>query len=162
MNETLTPPTTFVPPGHPVRRFVLALAVIGAAAVGLWWSALAAPRISTQGASWQYDSTAGTGTVQFELQNDGPFALQVRSIDLADTQIAITATVAGGVDLATAAANVDRGEVVPVVVAFSAPCSAGPFGRIDLDYTLRVTVSTAAGIRRTRTVSGGSFSGSCQ
>ena len=74
---TVGDPDAFEPSGHPVRRAVVALAVFPALVIGLWWSGLAAPRVTVAGHSAMYDEATQRGRSTVFIENDGPFRIKV-------------------------------------------------------------------------------------
>ncbi len=136
--------TTFVPSGHPVRRFVQALLGLIIAFSALWWSALAAPRLTAV-----IDPRGGpdTGTLEVALVNQGPFSVKVRDLSLPDGRIAVHAVSSGGHDLASGTVTLAGGKTASFEMEYSVDCAA-PARAI----AVRATVTTPLGIERTRSV----------
>ncbi len=140
--------TTFVPSGHPVRRFVLALIGLTVVFAALWWSALAAPRLS---AGTDASGDADKGTLQVVLANQGPFAVEVRQLSLPDGRIAVGAVSADGHDLASGPVTLAGGRTASFDVNYTVDCEATGNHPAPA-VAVRVTVTTPLGIERTRSV----------
>ncbi|MEA2704760.1 MAG: hypothetical protein QOD63_2705 [Actinomycetota bacterium] len=149
-------PPPFVPTARPVRRFVVALAVVAGALVALWWSALLAPRLSVHTLP---PDEAGS-TMRFELHNDGPSPLDVRGVTFGQPigydGVEVESVLVDGHDVATGPATVAAGQTVGVEVRIAVDCArlAGPFPPPDASWYLTdelvgVRVEAPAGTERT-------------
>jgi hypothetical protein len=126
----------YVPPGHPVRRFVVALA-LAAALLGLvWWSGIGRPRISID----RVEASPEGATLT--LSNDGRGSLELRALTFEDPRLE-------GETVELPPGSLGGGESVQLVVRFTAACTPTPSGGYYVP--LRVTAHTAIGLDRTIT-----------
>ena len=80
---TASPATTYIPTGHPVRRFVVLLAALAVLAAGLWWSGALAPRVVRLGGyASVFDAATTTGHVTVAIRNRGPVAVRVDGLGI--------------------------------------------------------------------------------
>lgn len=135
MNET----DVFIPTGHPVRRFVVALAVTAVGLFGFWAVGLGAPRIEvTEGVS-QHNTVTGEGVQTVELTNEGQFPVTVVEIR-GDGPV---------VPRPLPDVRIGAGETVSLDIAFDVQCiEEGPTG-IGLSFRVRgpLGVTDEKGIR---------------
>lgn len=146
---TDTAVTTFVPTGHPVRRFVIVLAAICAICAITWWSGLAAPRLTATPPTSQYDHAVEQGTVRFRVRNATPLRVDVIGVTVGDPRIEIRTVRAGGKDLATGGVALGGGAVVTLEVDYAGDCV---LPHPPLARPMRLLVSTVLGLERSHTV----------
>ena len=148
MTDTLV--TTFVPTGHPVRRFVSVLAAIAALCALTWWSGLAAPRLTSASSTSQYDREVGRGTVSFRVRNATPLRVNVVGVTTDDLRVNIRAVRVGGRDLAQGTVGLGGGADVDIEVDYAGDCrQPHPPG---YQPPLRLVVRTLPGLERSVTV----------
>jgi hypothetical protein len=154
-----TEPPPFVPTARPVRRFVVALAILAVVLVLLWWSAVLAPRLSAVGRQ----PVPETGTLRFDLHNDGPSSFEVRGVSFGPPVgydgIEAESVLVDGHDVASGAADVPSGASVRVDVRVSVDCArlAGPYPPPDSSWYITdelagVRVKAPAGTEHTEVV----------
>lgn len=131
---------TFVPSGHPVRRFVTWMTAIAALAVAAWWAGVFAPRVSAGSWSSQWNAAADAGSTTVEVHNHAPLAARVVGASFTAPECYVasgpTSAVVGGRTTGT------------VVVLVQATCTE-PSGS-----DLRLRVRTPSGLARVVTVRG--------
>lgn len=126
----------YIPPGHPVRRFVVAIAVVAALLGVAAWSGIGRPHLSIV----LIEADAERATVT--LTNDGRAPLELRELSFEDPRLeAETVDVPQG--------SLSGGESVELVVRFQSICTPAPSGGYYIP--LRVTARTALGLDRTIT-----------
>lgn len=72
MTDPGVAPAPFVPKAWPVRRFVLALVLLGVVFGALWWSGLAAPRLNASSPEITVDRETGRASMKLVLHNQRP------------------------------------------------------------------------------------------
>jgi len=141
--------TPYVPPGHPVRRFVVAVVGVGTAALLLWWSALVAPRLDAAPVSGQAKVASHVGILRVELANRAPTPVDIRSAHVdADGFTSHLVTIDGRSPVD--GARLGRGEHAVVIVVYRyESCRALQATRRPV---LTIDVRTTLGLHRTRSI----------
>jgi hypothetical protein len=135
VNEpTSTQTLPYVPPGHPVRRFVVAIAVVAALLAVVWWSGIGRPDLSVQ---WR---TAGPNSATLVLTNESRSSLDLHEVSFEDPRLE-------GETVDLPEGSLSGGESLELVVRYQAICTPAPPGGYYLP--LRVTAETAIGLERT-------------
>jgi len=146
---------TYVPAGRPVARFGLALVILALLCGALWWSALAAPRLSIgNGSHGSYDPATGRATATVELRNTSPATVEIRAVSLGDGRLTIDSVSVGGRDLAGAGRRLAGGGTATMVISFTCRPEGddrAPAPRWSPLTRLHVTVRTPIGLDRTPT-----------
>jgi hypothetical protein len=147
----VAPASGLTPAGHPVRRFVLALATIGGACMVAWWAGLAAPRVTAGRAVLVQDSPSRGGVMVVELRNDAPLGLDVVRVKVdRDPGVHILTARVDGHDLAAGPARLGGSAAGRLAVRVTVDCGTPlPSGTGPSDG-LRVTFEPPLGVDRTR------------
>jgi hypothetical protein len=124
----------YVPPGHPVRRFVVAIVVLAALLGIVWWSGVGRPRLSVE------VREVGPGGATIILTNDARTRIDLRAASFEDPRL-------DGETIDLPSRSLSGGQLVEVTVSFTPLCTPTPPGGYYLP--LRVTVHTALGLDRT-------------
>jgi hypothetical protein len=142
--ETSTP--VWVPRGHPVRNFVVAVIAIALAAAALGGSGLTRPRIETAFASGEGNIATKRFSYTVTVRNQAPLA--VRVVGVAGRRVVV--------DPGFDAVTVDGGETVEVTVSGRVECGPvryardGERGIVDNDdHALSLLVRPPLGVTRT-------------
>lgn len=142
---------------RPVARFVIAQVVLAVLFGAVWWSGLAAPRLSIGGSRGSYDTVSGRTTATVELSNTSLAAVEVRGASLSDGRLTLDSVSVGGRDLAGASRRLAGGDSSMMVIRYTCRIEAdvrrpSPASPPDHMIRLHVTVGTAIGLERTLTV----------
>lgn len=141
----------YAPPGHPVRRFLLGLAVLAAALMALSWSGLIAPRLAVVAERATADTGAGRGTMSLSLRNDGPLGIDVVRVGVADGRVTIGPVRVDGADLARHAARLGGGRTARLELRYAVDCARLRRGS-DRPLPVKITLRTPIGIEVGHTV----------
>jgi hypothetical protein len=145
----------YLPTGRPVARFVIAQVVVAVLLGALWWTGLAAPRLSLRESDGSYNTVSGRTTATVQLRNLSPLAVEVRRASLGDGRLTLDSVTVDGRELAGASGRIPGGETATMVLVYtclpgagngapSPPSPRGPTMRLHL------TVGTPVGLERTR------------
>jgi hypothetical protein len=122
--------TPYVPPGHPVRWFALAVVATAALLAGGWALGFGAPRARVSADQGSFDRAARTGEVTFTVRNQGQLQSRLLSVEAGRPGLEVT----GVRD--PMPRKVSGGRETHVVVSFKAPCDQ-PLGTFDVRIRLR-------------------------
>ena len=121
MTRTGAEPATFHPRSHPEVPVVIALAVLGSACAGLWWSGAVAPRVTAEVRSIADTRTGAVpGTIAIVIENHGPLGVELRQVGV---------SVSGGAPVEVLGVRISGRDIGP-----GARLGAGQAARIDVDY----------------------------
>jgi hypothetical protein len=138
MNQPI-PHAHYVPAGHPVRRFVLGIAVVAALLGAVWWSGIGRPLLRVEVREVRPDGAT------VALTNEGRTTIELRAVAFEDPRL-------DGESVELPTGSLSSGESVDVRVTYSLQCSPAPDGGYYVP--MRVTARTAVGLERTVTAGG--------
>lgn len=139
MNEAASTQTVpYVPPGHPVRRFVVAIAVVAALLGVVWWSGIGNPHLTIAVIE------AGPDGATLLVTNDGRASLDLRALSFDDPRLE-------GETVDLPRDSISGGASVELAVRFRSLCTPEPQGGYYV--ALLVTAHTAIGLDRTVSIS---------
>lgn len=67
---------------RPIRRFVAIVTAVALVILLVWWAGLANPRITVTPDEGVHELASGRGSLQVELRNDAPLAVELREVTL--------------------------------------------------------------------------------
>lgn len=141
--------------GRPVARFVIAQLVLAVLFGAVWWSGLAAPRLSLGETDGWYEVVTGRTTATVELRNISPAAVEVRGASLGDGRMTLDSVSLDGRDVTRTSRHLAGGDSATMVITYT--CRVGADNRAPSPgspekHTIRlnVTVGTPIGLERTR------------
>jgi hypothetical protein len=144
-------------PIRPVRRFVIAQVVLAVLFGALWWSGLAAPRLSLGNtSSGSYDHLSGRVTTDLVLHNNAPLAVKVRRVTAGDRRVTVSSVRIDGVDIASTGQRVAGRGQANLVIEFTCGRVEGggqppALSTPSVPIKLEIAVRTPVGLERTRT-----------
>ena len=146
---------TFVATAHPVGRFVLAIALLAAACVLVWWAGIVAPRLSATASPT--DLGAQRGSVTVVVRNEAPVAFELRGLSADYPGIELGPVRVEGHDLSTGSVEVGAGATARVEAQVRVDCRRLRADNPDpgfwyTDELFRFTFGMPIGVERTRTV----------
>lgn len=157
MTDMKTDRPPYVPARQPVRRFVVVLLGLAVLFGTLWWSGLAAPRLSLGAdSSGMYDSVTGRATSELILRNRSALAVEVRDVTLGEERAKVASVQVKGHDLAAGGQTIAGRSEATLVLGLT--CNPGvdhrrqPPSMTTFPIRLEITVKTLIGLERTRTI----------
>lgn len=123
----------------------------------VWWSGLAAPRLSVAKSDGSYNAVSGRTTATVELRNPSPTAVEARGARLGDGRLTLDSVSIDGSDLAGGSRHLAGGATATMVLSYTCPSGAdvrmpSPASPREHSSGLHVTVGTRIGLERTRAV----------
>lgn len=149
MSDASIEPAVFVPRGHPDRRLVAAITLIGVVCVALWWFGAAGPRLTAVVRTVDADTAGGRGTLLIEVRNDGRLPVDLRGIEVDDRggpPLRVGDVRINGRRDGAIRARLESGEVARLDLSYSVDCNR-PTG-YGSDPVLAVRVKAPLGITR--------------
>jgi len=151
-----TEPDSFVATGHPLRHLLVVLGLLASACVALWWTGLAAPRLSVGLREGRFDTATGRGTLALALHNGSPLAFEVRGLAADYEGIQLSRVRVDGHDVRAGPADVPGGKTAQVEADLVVDCDrlrAASFDPIfwQTEETFQFTLGMPVGAERGET-----------
>jgi|GEM_PF-4700281 len=154
MTVTETEAGSFVATGHPLRHFLVALGLLAAGCLALWWAGLAAPRLSAGPREGRFDIATRRATLALALHNDGLLPFELGGLAADYDGIQVDRVRVDGHDVSTGPTQVPGGGTALVEADLTVDCDrlrADTFAPDLLRYTdelLRFSLRMPAGTER--------------
>lgn len=154
MNRTSSNPTPFRTRPRPEVPVVVALAVVGLACAGLWWTGVVAPRVTAAVRSiGDAKTSAVPATMAIDVKNHGPLGVDVKRVSMSlrsGAPVRILAARISGRNLGPGA-RLKAGQAARIDLEYAFDCQ-GP-AAVEADADVWVHVRSAIGDTRTRPAS---------
>ena len=139
MNEPAAATVPYVPSGHPVRRFVVGIALIAALLGAVWWSGIGRLSLTVE----VIETSPEVATII--VTNSSLTSVDLRNASFEDPRLE-------GESVELSDETLAGGEAIEVTVRFAAACTPTPPGGYYVP--LRITAETVLGLDRTVSAGG--------